>query len=206
MQETQVQSLGLEVPWRREWQPTPVFLPGEPHGQRSLVGYSPRGHKELDTTEWLTLLLLGRSVQTDTKRAPFAFVSLDSPEFKRDLASLVTSVFTPFLTYFLSLRTSGSLHVSFPLHKILLLLLLTRLSLLLQSSQFPHLQESLLHLMASDNYHHLIILLQYLLQFQSEYSIHFWFSLKITSSMRAGMCCFWNWMVSTVPGKAWGNE
>ena len=31
--------------WRREWQPTPVFLPGEFHGQRSLVGYSPRGHR-----------------------------------------------------------------------------------------------------------------------------------------------------------------
>ena len=37
--------------WRRKWQPTPVFLPGESHGQRSLAGYSPWGHKELDTTE-----------------------------------------------------------------------------------------------------------------------------------------------------------
>ena len=33
------------------WQPTPVFLPGESHGQRSLVGYSPRGHKKLDMAE-----------------------------------------------------------------------------------------------------------------------------------------------------------
>ena len=40
-------------PWRRKWQPTPVFLPGESHGWRNLVGYSPRGHKELDTTERL---------------------------------------------------------------------------------------------------------------------------------------------------------
>ena len=39
--------------WRRKWQPTPVFLPGESHGQRSLVGYSPWGRKESDTTEWL---------------------------------------------------------------------------------------------------------------------------------------------------------
>ena len=39
--------------WRRKWQPTPVFLPGESHGQRSLVGYSPRGCKESDTTERL---------------------------------------------------------------------------------------------------------------------------------------------------------
>ena len=38
-------------PWRRVWQPTLVFLPGESHGQRSLVGYSPQGLKELDMTE-----------------------------------------------------------------------------------------------------------------------------------------------------------
>ena len=40
-----------ETPWRRKWQPTPVFLPGESHGQRSLRGYSPWSHKNLDTTE-----------------------------------------------------------------------------------------------------------------------------------------------------------
>ena len=34
-----------KIPWRREWQPTPVFLPGEFHGKRSLVGYSPWGHR-----------------------------------------------------------------------------------------------------------------------------------------------------------------
>ena len=46
---------GLErLPWRRKWQPTPVFLPGKSHGQRSLVGYSPWGRKESDTTEQLT--------------------------------------------------------------------------------------------------------------------------------------------------------
>ena len=39
--------------WRRKWQPTPIFLPGEFHGERSLVGYSPRGRKESDTTEQL---------------------------------------------------------------------------------------------------------------------------------------------------------
>ena len=40
-----------KIPWRRAWQPTPVFLPGESHGQRCLAGYSPWGRKELDTTE-----------------------------------------------------------------------------------------------------------------------------------------------------------
>ena len=44
-----------EIPWRRERQPTPVFLPGESHRQRSLVGYSPWGLKELDMIERLTL-------------------------------------------------------------------------------------------------------------------------------------------------------
>ena len=39
------------IPWSRKWQPTPVFLPGEPHKQGSLVSYSPQGRKELDTTE-----------------------------------------------------------------------------------------------------------------------------------------------------------
>ena len=37
------------ISWRRKWQPTPVFLPGESHGQRSLAGHSPWGHRELDT-------------------------------------------------------------------------------------------------------------------------------------------------------------
>ena len=40
-----------KIPWRRKWQPTLVFLPGKSHGQRSLEGYSPWGHKESDTTE-----------------------------------------------------------------------------------------------------------------------------------------------------------
>ena len=58
MQETWVQFLGQEiVPWRRKWQPTPVFLPGEFHGERSLAGYS-----SWDTTEQLTLSLASGTV------------------------------------------------------------------------------------------------------------------------------------------------
>ena len=63
MQEMQVRSLGQEDPlekgmathssWRRKWQPTPVLLPRKFHGWRSLVGYSPWGHKESDMTERL---------------------------------------------------------------------------------------------------------------------------------------------------------
>ena len=56
-QETQVRSRGQEDPWRGEWLPIPVFLPGEFHEQRRLAGYSPWSHKELDTTEVLALTL-----------------------------------------------------------------------------------------------------------------------------------------------------
>ena len=46
-------SLGQKdpVPWRRAWQPTPVFLPRQSQGQRSLAGYGPQGPKDLDTTD-----------------------------------------------------------------------------------------------------------------------------------------------------------
>ena len=50
MQDTQVRSLGREDPQEKEWLPTPVFLPGKSHGQRSLASYSPWGQKELDAT------------------------------------------------------------------------------------------------------------------------------------------------------------
>ena len=59
-------------PWRREWQPTPVFLPGEFHGQRSLVGYSPWSHKRSDTTERLTLSLV-RNVELRSYHQPEEF-------------------------------------------------------------------------------------------------------------------------------------
>ena len=50
-----------KTPWRRQWQLTPVFLPGESHGQRRLEGHSRWGHKELDMTERLTLFTFSGS-------------------------------------------------------------------------------------------------------------------------------------------------
>ena len=47
--------------WSRQWQPTPVSLPEKLHGEKSLVAYSPKGHKELATTEWAHRSLLSRS-------------------------------------------------------------------------------------------------------------------------------------------------
>ena len=56
-----------KIPWRRKWQPNPVFLPGESHGQRSLVGYSPRGCKELDTTERLHFHFISHTIKVMLK-------------------------------------------------------------------------------------------------------------------------------------------
>ena len=50
-----------KIPWRRKWQSTPGLLPGKSHGQRSLVGYSPWGRKESDTTERLHFHFLSLS-------------------------------------------------------------------------------------------------------------------------------------------------
>ena len=58
MRETQFRSLGQEDTLEKEWQPTPVLLPGKSHGLKSLVGYSPWGSKELDTTERLHVIFL----------------------------------------------------------------------------------------------------------------------------------------------------
>ena len=70
VQETHVPSLGQEdpqvgkIPWRREWKSTPIFLPGEFHGQRSLAGYRPWGCKESDTTEPQTFLKTTQKIET----------------------------------------------------------------------------------------------------------------------------------------------
>ena len=51
MQEPEFDPWVWKIPWKRKWQPTPVFLSAESHGQRSLAGYSPKDRKELDRTE-----------------------------------------------------------------------------------------------------------------------------------------------------------
>ena len=58
-----------KIPWRRKWQPAPVFWPGESHGQRRLVGYSPWGHTELDTTEGLSTSVHFRLQMEPSKHA-----------------------------------------------------------------------------------------------------------------------------------------
>ena len=56
-----------KIPWRRKWQPTPVYLPGESHGRRSLVGYNPRGHKRV-RHDWATSL-------QETKNTDFCYIT-----------------------------------------------------------------------------------------------------------------------------------
>ena len=63
VQETGFDSWVGKIPWRRKWQPVPIFLPGKSHGQRILAGYSPWGWKESNMTEWLTLHYLKALVQ-----------------------------------------------------------------------------------------------------------------------------------------------
>ena len=58
-----------KIPWRRKWQPTPVFLPVKSHGQRNLVGSSPWGHKESDIT-----YQLNKSNKTVQQRGLFSFL------------------------------------------------------------------------------------------------------------------------------------
>ena len=69
------------MPWRREWQPTPVFLPGESHGWRSLAGYSAWSPKELDTAERLTLSLF------ISKKADFKAFTFKHDDFQLSRAS-----------------------------------------------------------------------------------------------------------------------
>ena len=96
----------LQYSWRRKWQSTPVFLPGESHGQRSLAGYNPWGHKESDTTKGLTLSLFR--------------VSRRRKEKKRDIHKHVpgyvklTQLFYSLALTFISCVTFGSLHLSEP--------------------------------------------------------------------------------------------
>ena len=62
-----------KIPWSRKWQPTLVFLPGKLHGQRSLLGYSPWGCKELDTTEQPSMQALTYNLDLKTRLTHICF-------------------------------------------------------------------------------------------------------------------------------------
>ena len=98
-----------KIPWRRNWQPTPVFLPGKSHGWKSLVGYSPWGRKELDTTERLSSRLVitslprskhlliswlqsSSAVIMEPRKINSATVSTDSPSTCHEVIGLDTMI------------------------------------------------------------------------------------------------------------------
>ena len=95
-----------KTPWRRAWQPTPVLLSGKSHGQRSLAGYSPWGHKELDTTEQLSAQPLWRTGWRFLNKlkielpydpaAPLLDIHLEKNMIRKDTC---TSVFTEAHSY-----------------------------------------------------------------------------------------------------------
>ena len=64
-----------KIRWRRAWQPTPVFLPGEFHGRSSLTGYSPRNHKESDTIE---AMQAARIHEVSLGRTSFGMLSFEN--------------------------------------------------------------------------------------------------------------------------------
>ena len=82
-----------KIPWREAWQPTPVFLPGESHGQRSLAAYSPWCCKQSDMTDDLALTYVGSpcKIQSAQLKLPYIFINvylfgcLGSSSIMRDL-------------------------------------------------------------------------------------------------------------------------
>ena len=75
-----------KIPWRRVWPPTPVFLPGESHGQSSLMGYSPWDREELDTTEWLSTAQVSRA-ELQSPRT-YSYTAAESLSFSTRASSI----------------------------------------------------------------------------------------------------------------------
>ena len=86
-----------KIPWRRKWQPTPVFLPGESHGQRSLASYRPWGSKELSVIGWWAWLSSFTPKRKMSKKATILVDNLSLVIFKEMTPKkevLLVSVFT----------------------------------------------------------------------------------------------------------------
>ena len=89
-----------KIPWRRAWQPSPVLLPGESHGQRSLAGYSPWGRKESDTSERLStehfVSKFGQAVRVSSVFTSLIYLIKD---VKRKLPIVIISNFGDMMEY-----------------------------------------------------------------------------------------------------------
>ena len=87
----------MKIPWRRKWLPTSVFLPGKFHGQRTLVGYSPWGHKESDMNERLTFSLSFKILKMQEGIGQFNHHILFTILRIYDTSSVKNAVFQKFL-------------------------------------------------------------------------------------------------------------
>ena len=108
-------SLGFDswlrkIPWRKKWQPTPVLLPGESYGWRSLVGYNPWGCKESDMTEQLhfTFYLCFMSLSPMSGNPLFCFLKVQAKP-----SSLLTPSTSHFFAPFWKILRAQQLMVSF---------------------------------------------------------------------------------------------
>ena len=110
IQETQVRSLG----WEDHLEPIPVFSPGESHGWRSLLGYSPWGHTESDMTELLTLFLLLKNGEASNRQR---WTQAGIPGAKSTGGKLEGNTLSS--SEGLSSSATGSLHMLFPLLGVL---------------------------------------------------------------------------------------
>ena len=89
--------------WRRQWHPTPVLLPGKSHGWRSLVGWSPWGRQQSDTTEWLHFHALEKETATHSSvlawripgtREPGGLLSMGSHRVRHNGSDLAAAIRT----------------------------------------------------------------------------------------------------------------
>ena len=141
-----VQSLGQKIPWRRKWQSTPEFLPGESHGPRSLMGYSLQGHKELDMAEVKQASKHASFVQlivrNDFCKFPFLFSKLQQFLLFIFPDNLTFQVIQKIEAISCQKRISmSSYHCGYPMYFVFLPLYLTSISLdelfMLQSKNNP---------------------------------------------------------------------
>ena len=112
------------IPWRKKWLPTPVFLPGEFYGQRSLVGYNPWGCKESNMTERLTVSLLYCNLQgSGQSSVPYTSVQHTVYTHLFSLLIMLSHPQTqPPTTWNLPTRIQLAIQITVPLHKLSILL------------------------------------------------------------------------------------
>ena len=109
IQQMPVRSLGQKDPPENEKQPIPVFLPGKPHGQRSLEGYSPWGHKESNTTEH-TRISLGNHYSAD-HRGNMESIMFLGPDVTKRRKGWCMVEFVPGLLMLIRLLADGSVRL-----------------------------------------------------------------------------------------------